>query len=113
MTEQSKTIEDGGPAFPLPLEVSPSMSGCGMSLRDYFAAHCNQPGTSEAYQAAGEPEVELPPGWSKTDVEHRAAHWWKGLSLDEKYHWYTYLRYRIADAMLAARRLNANPLPPA
>jgi hypothetical protein len=40
MSEQTKAIEDGGPAFPHPTECSDGrgIPYLGMTLRDYFAA---------------------------------------------------------------------------
>ena len=101
-------IDDGGPAFPdTGLDCGPRH---GMSLRDYFAATCHQPGTHEVYQIAGCPEGVKPPteefgsNWKADDKRPTVAEWWAGLSVDEKYRLYSVARYRIADAMLSARK---------
>jgi hypothetical protein len=115
----SKT--DGGPAFPVECsftkgEVFAGMQTgnntgwvTGVSVRDYFASHADQPGTNEAYQMAGCPEHVIPPDeripYPRPAEDKRipVADWWSGLPLDEKYRLYAALRFKIADAMLAAR----------
>ncbi len=98
---QMSSVNDGGPAFG---HGDPTNGGDpGMTLRDYLAVHADQPGFVEAYQLAGEPDVALPKGW-EANQQSRANKWWTGLSLDEKYRFYSTLRYMVADAMLAARQ---------
>jgi hypothetical protein len=90
-----RTINDGGPAFPIPLtddqeqEWNRSMGGVsanGMSLRDYFAAHC--PITIEE-------AVDIAIGAEELIAGER--------KLDDLLRFYADLRLRYADAMLAAR----------
>jgi hypothetical protein len=76
-----------------------------MTLRDYFAIHCDQPGTAEIAAAAGlsmkSPAgvfVILPDG-----IEMNWADWWNGLSAAERFSLYARVRFAIADAMLAER----------
>jgi len=124
MSEQNK-IDDGGSAFPFgtrAIHYDPCGGGRdvveyiqlpGMSLRDYFAAHADQPGYVEAYQLAGCPEVACPPGFNKdhfaTDMESRARVWWGTISVLEKYRFYSRLRFLAADAMLAEKKRRSAP----
>lgn len=106
-------INDGGYAFPYPalanVGFNPQYDMGGMKLRDYLAANADQPGVMEAYQLEGSPDVPKPAGWREDNwndpahVGSRADAWWRALPLDEKYRIYATLRYKIADAMLAAR----------
>jgi hypothetical protein len=86
MNEERRTIDTGGPAFPLPLGTAnmaePSESG-GMALRDYFAAKALPAIYIEAMQEARE-------GSGLFSHED----WRVGLALDA---------YTMADAMLKAR----------
>ena len=75
----------------------------GMSLRDYFAIHCDQPGVTELLALAG-----------KTPASNRSeamvfANWWPSLSNDERFGWYAKCRYAMADAMITER--NKTPTP--
>lgn len=112
-------IDDGGPAFPVEMRVSGWSSDPlatpvlkqfgGMSLRDYFAAHC--PDTWI--------ERNTPDG---TDAMRRellkrkiiASTWHSGGPLEtyseiDTSRLYTALRYEYADAMLAARATRGTP----
>ena len=91
-------INNGGPAFPMakvtvlaedgtPNEAC-SLTHDGMTLRDYFAAHC--PITIEQAVVIAN-DLDLP-----TDVVR---------SFDGLMRWYAELRVRYADAMLAAREV--------
>lgn len=74
-------INDGGPAFPLPLgneNIDPSVAG--MSLRDYFAA--------KSMDGFNKKMVDY--GWSDEILEAHAKQ-----------------AYRIADAMLKAREVKS------
>ncbi len=104
MTEHTKWgADDGGPAF---AHGDPTNGGDpGMSLRDYFAIHCDQPGQDEIVHAAGKV-------WSDHKVWDRGntqspigtfEKWWSGLSEPEKSGLYAKVRYQLADAMLAER----------
>lgn len=94
----------GGPAFPT-LETETYKPQWGMSLRDYFAIHCDQPGQAEIVETANLV-------WSNHQVWHGDRpdtpigpfdKWWTTLSLSEKYQLYAKVRYSLADAMLAER----------
>lgn len=98
-------MNDFEPAFPhLPSEMSQGHPG--MSLRDYFASHADPIGYTEIYELAGSPKMPLPPGWREEnfDKQAQAAEWVKGISADEKYRLYAEARYKIADAMMKARK---------
>jgi len=105
------THDDGGYAFPQPDDgignpIGNVWDGCGgMSMLDWFASKCDQPGVVEAYQLRGCPDVPVLHGWREEDLtmELRAMKWWGSLSLHEKYATYAELRYMAADAMLAER----------
>lgn len=87
--------EDGGPAFPIPLNEGEPWSGQmgpadGMTLRDYFAAKA-----------------------SDADVEDQAQKLWAArcdLGIQIRVHrpinWRQIARFAHADAMLAARKEN-------
>lgn len=79
-----KKIEDGGPAFPLNEkhdDGSHYLSHPGLSLRDWFAGRAMQG------QLSGFWQNEEPHGWSDEEIAAEA--------------------YRIADAMIAARKAGA------
>lgn len=83
---------DGGPAFPIPLNEGQSYQGhspCdGMTLRDYFAAKAMQGVLSNSDNGGGsiEPMVTFLANPERDGCE-----------------WVARVAYRIADAMLAAR----------
>ena len=89
-------INDGGPAFPTLMKCGDLVvSDGGMSLHDYFAAHCpiTQP---EAVEIANDLNVLI-------DAER---------NLEGLMRWYADLRVRYADAMLAARSAASQPAQP-
>jgi hypothetical protein len=100
--------KDGGPAFP---NITPDMrvdGGPGMSLRDYFAIHCDQPGMAEIATAAGLPwkngtVVDTDPV-DGLDRARSFDQWWSTVSQAERFELYAKVRYAMADAMLAARQ---------
>lgn len=73
----------------------------GMTLRDYFAIHSDQPGVSEIANIAGYKTdgifLELPDG------QVRFTEWWNALPLAERCALSARVRYAQADAMLAER----------
>lgn len=77
---------DGGPAFPAPIEVDAWLVG--MTLRDYFAAKAMQGVLSNSDNGGGsiEPMVAFLADPARDGCE-----------------WVARVAYRIADAMLAAR----------
>lgn len=103
--------KDGGPAFPgaMPEFIDHPAHGVvpaasvglgvepGMTLRDYFAIHCDQPGAQELLAEA---DVPIPDGhtWHAT-----FADWWASLHNEERFKWYARVRYRLADAMIRER----------
>lgn len=82
------SIEDGGPAFPIPLNEGQPYSGYGpcdgMTLRDYFAA-----------KAIGAVYAEAMADARDGSGVFSDPHWRFGLALDA---------YMMADAMLKARQ---------
>lgn len=86
----SATINDGGPAFPIPNDPRPGAYEAhpGMSLRDYFAATAPITMAEVVQYYRRYPHINV-------DVERGAF-----LSLMAD------LRYQYADAMLAAREVN-------
>lgn len=89
------------PAFPHQKEDGTPYYG--MSLRDYFAVHADQPGYAEIVSRAG-----LTYGsnqvWqdAKTSVGTFDI-WWRDLPNEERFRLSAEVRYAMADAMLAAR----------
>jgi len=82
-----KSIDDGGPAFPLPTPHSDE----GMSLRDHFAAKAMQ-GLIH--------DILIDQHWE----DFLKA---KGLTTDEFPDYLGYLSYLTADAMLRQRKIGA------
>lgn len=84
---------DGGPAFPLHSEIRPSLDKewCGMSLRDYFAAHA--PSEAVAAWRFGPTCLQVDTAHDGTKYEYTGP---KAYTHEEA-------RYRYADAMLRAR----------
>ena len=98
--------DNGGPAFPLPEHLSwAPHDSHGMSLRDWFASQCDQPGEAEIITAAGLTArsssgyfVVFADGYEMTFSE-----WWRSMTQAERFALYAKVRYAIADAMLAER----------
>ena len=82
-------VNDGGPAFPIPLApgelYTETGSGCGMTLRDWFAGQA-LPRVIEQHTLARRTRGVLP---DYNDGAHRAA--------------VADIAYRISDAMIAER----------
>lgn len=103
------SVKDGGPAFPIvgeikdgwPMKAAPVLSA-GMTLRDYFAIHADQPGRTEIAALAGVRVKGVGAKWEDPDVPHWED-WWSGLSSEERFSLYARVRYAIADAMLKER----------
>lgn len=96
-------IEDGGPAFPAHRDFEDRFPG--MSIRDYMAIHADQPGIAEIVTEAG--LVYNNRGvWSDPNTCIAASFdaWWATISQVERFKLSARCRYRIADAMLAARK---------
>lgn len=92
-------INDGGSAFPEPLHVQ-----CGgMSLRDYFAIHCDQPGAAEIVDAAGM-VYSNNQVWTNAETSIGTFNdWYNKLGQSERFALYAKVRYALADAMIAER----------
>ena len=95
-------INDGGPAFP-GIIGPPSEFALGMSLRDYFAVHADQPGYAEIVSHAG-----LTYGSNQVWRDAQTSigtfdNWWRDLPNEERFRLSAGVRYAMADAMLAAR----------
>jgi hypothetical protein len=99
------STKDGGPAFP---HEDGQFGGAndagshGMSLRDYFAIHADQPGEAEIVAAAG---LSMKAGYVECeDGEKRYfSQWYSHLSNEYRFSLYAKVRFAIADAMLAER----------
>lgn len=104
----TKKIEDGGPAFPtIPTYDSqgyPSQESEGLSVRDYFAVHADQPGYAEIVTHAG-----LTYGSNQVWKDAQTSigtfdSWWRDLPNSERFRLSAEVRYAMADAMIAARK---------
>jgi len=94
---------DGGPAFPLAVTDGVFIQE-GMSLRDYFAVHADQPGMTEIVAAAG---LRLLKGQIWADDEGPIFPsfnaWWESLDQNARFELSAQVRYAMAEAMLEAR----------
>lgn len=95
-------------AFPFP-EVRDA-DGCGimegsngMTLRDYFAVHADQPGVSEIVSMAGGETDGFRVKFSDGGTEYKFNEWWNDLPLVDRLDLSARVRYAMADAMLTAR----------
>ena len=104
----SKKIDDGGPAFPTIPSYDdagyPSQDADGLSIRDYFAVHADQPGYAEIVSHAG-----LTYGSNQVWKDAQTSvgtfdSWWRDLPNSERFRLSAEVRYAMADAMLAARK---------
>lgn len=96
-------IKNGGPAFPVMWDFAENETG--MSLRDWFAAHADQPGRAEIisaaglkYQTAEGPYLDIP---DRCGVSFDV--WWREMPQAERFRLCAKVRYEMADAMIAAR----------
>lgn len=94
------------PAFPIHGALA-DYQYPGMTLRDYFAARCDQPGMTEVVTHAG---LILSGGmvWSPDDpmtpIARSFDEWWiDKVSQADRFRLYAEVRYAMADAMLKAR----------
>lgn len=99
--------DNGGPAFPMPMyeDHHGDYQGgySGMTLRDYFAIHCDQPGEAEIVTAAG---YELAEGavWDGPSTRLGSfSSWYRELSAEKRFSLYAKVRYAMADAMIKER----------
>lgn len=88
MITQFDYCNDGGPAFPISLPGHGDNGGGGMTLRDYFAAQFMSTAAGHAKEMTSAQIDELIPGCRSISRAEIAAA----------------LAYRMADAMLSARR---------
>lgn len=101
---------DGDTAFHAQEDDTLKASYC-MSLRDYFAIHCDQPGRAEIVTAAGlelSDNGQVLPPLEGEEKGARASYgffdkWYQTLSQQERMQLYAKVRYQLADAMLAER----------
>lgn len=92
------------PSQPLGSDGMPETSAWeGMSLRDWFATHCDQPGVSEIISMAGGETDGYRVKFSPDGTEYTFNEWWNGLPLEDRLSLSARVRYAMADAMLAAR----------
>ena len=87
-------------------------------LRDWFAATCGAPNIADAWDLIGRPANVCPPwkdilSWDAPATETRTSlkEWFYMLPLAERESIAAKLRYRQADAMLAARARRREPKP--
>lgn len=98
-------IDDGGLAFPL-FEEGPH-SSVGMSLRDYFAVHSDQPGIAEIVSMYGL-TYSANQVWSDEVTSLGTFDsWWRSIPNEERFRMSARVRYAMADAMIAARKAGA------
>lgn len=92
-------INDGRSAFPVPEYAQQE----GMSLRDYFAIHCDQPGAAEIVDAAGM-VYSNNQVWANAETSIGTFNdWYNKLGQSERFALYAKVRYALADAMIAER----------
>lgn len=90
-------INDGGPAFPSLRELGDiATTDAGMTLRDYFATHCNTLGDKVSTDLAV--ELAATQGVTKPGDNQDTLGWHRYWCAVHSAH-----RYMMADAMLAAR----------
>ena len=96
------SIDHGGSAFPVEGHGT-LYPDAGMSLRDYFAVHSDQPGVLEIASAAGlhcEDNFWI----IKPDGEKvKFNSWYEALPQDQRFALQAKVRFQIADAMIKAR----------
>jgi hypothetical protein len=99
-------MSDNPPAFPLRGVDNHGFytpDQIGMTLRDYFAVHADQPGVSEIVSAAGLRTdgyyVLFGDGGDKQPFNE----WWNNIPLHERLELSAIVRFAIADAMLKER----------
>jgi hypothetical protein len=100
-----RKIFNGGPAFPVGSDAVDN-DLYGMTLRDYFAIHGDQPGQLEIASAAGVTLREhCGKKWDDPEALKLATwqEWFYSLPQSERYAQYARVRYATADAMLAER----------
>jgi len=100
--------KDGGPAFPFPSGPEPRVHKFherneGMSLRDYFAIHCDQPGVDEIVTAAGLVHRDYKVWQDENTCLGHFIDWYSKLSQERRFELYAKVRYAMSDAMLKAR----------
>ena len=84
----------------------------GMSLRDYFAVHADQPGVSELVAMAGGETDGFHVKFTRDCTPMKFNDWWNGLPLADRLDLSARVRFAMADAMLA-NRLPTSPGTPA
>lgn len=74
----------------------------GMTLREYFAAHADQPGVSEIVSMAGHRTDGYWVEFSDGREKQKFNDWWNDLPLPERCSLSARVRFALADAMAAA-----------
>ena len=82
-------------------------SNDGMSLRDYFAAHCDQPGVLEIATAAGLHCADNFWVINPSGEKQKFTAWYEALSQSARFELQAKVRFQMADAMIAARQVVA------
>jgi hypothetical protein len=103
--------KDGGPAYPGRV-YNTREHYLGMSLRDYFAIHADQPGRLEMSNAAGVLLREHAPKDLPKEERDALPHWsdwFYTLTQKERYQLYAKVRYQMAGVLLEERE--KYPLP--
>lgn len=96
-------INDGGPAFPT-IDGPPSEYLKGLSVRDYFAVHADQPGYAEIVTHAGL-TYAVNQVWKDAQTSIGSFDmWWRDFPNSERFRLSAEVRYAMADAMLLARQ---------
>ncbi len=102
-------LDHGGPAFPLenPRHLENGelfRQFTGMTLRDYFAVHADQPGYAEIVTHAGL-TYAVNQVWKDAQTSIGTFDmWWRDLPNSERFRLSAEVRYAIAEAMLLARQ---------
>jgi len=81
----------------------------GMSLRDYFAVHADQPGVSEIVTMAGGETDGFMVKFSRDSEGQKFNDWWNDLPLADRLDLSARVRYAMADAMMVARDSRSKP----
>lgn len=98
----SDTIPQAFPAMYHP-DSHAGQGTSGMSLRDYFAVHADQPGVSEIVSMAGGETDGYHVKFSREGTKYTFPEWWNDLPLEDRLSLSARVRYAIADAMMAER----------
>jgi hypothetical protein len=77
----------------------------GITARDYFAAHAEQPGVAEIISAAGLYSPDGHTVWSDPETQIGTfTKWWSTLTNERRFYLAAKVKFEQADAMLKARK---------